>query len=390
MDRGSIVVVSPYALEYGPTKILTYVVAALAETGFRPVCIIPEGARRTTDLGAAAEVRTLPALETVPRTRRPVRLATFLARHVETARRIEAIAKEVEARSIYSISEAIFASGLAARRAAVPAIVQVIGMSIRSPRSVGSVYIRALDRLTDQFIACSSAVADMLADYGVFDEKISVVHNGVSASAILATEGARSPIDDRPGPRVGMVAAYDPRKCQDLFVRAASTIAAQHPTARFYLIGGVLADLPESIAFERRIVGMIESLGLGDRFERLGYVPPPEVYSWIRAMDVIVVPSKTEAFAHALLEAMLCGVPVVATGIEGNLDAFVHGHSGLFTPPSPDLIAEHVLALLYDPERRRQMGAAARERAQLFDLKGTLPALADVVVRAVDAGTGTR
>ncbi len=380
-ERRSVVVVSPYRTEYGPSHVLAHVARALSDAGFQPVCLIPDSARRVGDLEEFADVRVLPELTTVPRTWNVPRLSAFLARHLGAAKAIEAVARDVDARGMYSISEAVFAGSLAARRLEIPGVVHVIGMSIRSPRLGGLAYVRMLNQFTDYFIACSSAVAEMLADYGVSDDKVSVVHNGVPLQLIREAAGLPDPLADRSTARIGMVAAFDARKGHDLFVDAASVVAERAPDATFYIIGGVLENQPESLAFERRVIDQIDRLGLSSRIERVGYVPPPELYAWIRSMDVIVVPSRTEAFAHALVEAMACGRPIVATGIEGNLDGFIHGHSGLYADVNPASIADAVLNLLADPQAAHAMGEAGRRRAPIFDLAATLPALGDAVTR---------
>jgi glycosyltransferase involved in cell wall biosynthesis len=381
--RGSIVIVSPYRIEYGPPQTLAHVARAIADAGFQPVCLVPDKARRVGELDQIADVRLLKDLTTVPRTWNVARLGSFLHHHLGAASTIEQVAREVNARAVYSISEAVFAGSLAARRLDIPGIVHVIGLSIRSPRLGGHAYVRMLDHLTQHFIACSSAVAEMLADYGVVDGKISVVHNGVPLSRIKEAASQRDPIEERSHPRVGMIAAYDARKGHDLFVDAAAIVAKQNPDATFYLVGGVLESQPESAAFEQRVKERIERLGLTSRMERVGYVAPPELYAWIRAMDVVVVPSRTEAFAHVLVEAMACGRPTVATGIEGNLDGFVDEHSGLYARIEPESIAAKVRELLDNPARAAGIGEAARQRAELFDLQMTLPALADAVDRVV-------
>lgn len=384
-DRGSIVIVSPYRIEYGPPQTLRHVTRALAETGYDPVCLVPSGAQRGGDLEQLADVRELRHLTTVPRTWNVARLGGFLGQHLGAASAIESVAREVDARAIYSISEAVFAGSVAARRLKIPGIVHVIGMSIRSPRLGGLAYVRMLDQVTKHFIACSSAVAEMLADYGVADDKISVVHNGVPLARIEASEALPDPLQSEPHPRIGMIAAYDARKGHDLFVAAAGVIVETVPEAAFYLVGGVLENQPESAAFERRVIDQIERLALESRVTRVGYVAPPELYAWIRSMDVIVVPSRTEAFAHVLVEAMKCGRPVVATGIEGNLDAFIDGHSGLYASRDPRSIAAKVTELLANPERAAAMGRAAEKRAPLFDLESMLPALGDAVRRVDEA-----
>jgi glycosyltransferase involved in cell wall biosynthesis len=375
-----IVIVSPYRSEYGPRQVLEHVSLAVAEAGHRPVLAVPEGASLSASLRETAEeIVTIEGLTTFPRTFDPVRLTTFFRDHLHAASQIEALVRERDARGVYSISEAIFCGSLGARRAHVPNVVHAIGMSIQSPRWGASVYIRLLDRLSDQLVACSSAVAEMFTRYGIEDMKCIVVHNGISVDGIQSSE-AQLPPKLHDGPRVGMVAAFDPRKGHELFIESAARVVREFPDARFYLIGGVLSEQPESVAFEQRIRRLIADRGLEQHVEFVGYVADPDVYVWMRAMDVIVVPSRTEAFAHALLEAMACHRPIVATRIEGNLDAFTEGHSGLYVRREPGAMASAISSLLGDPDRAAAMGAAAADRVRrYFDLSVTVPANAWVV-----------
>jgi glycosyltransferase involved in cell wall biosynthesis len=381
-----VLVVSPYRTEYGPREVLDHVLRALVMAGLEPVALMPPGAR-PPDAIAELDLPTehVARLGTVPRTVNPVRLGKFVNDHLAAARSITEIGRRLDASAVYSISEATLCGSLSARSLGVPGFVHAIGMSIQSPRITASVYISALDRITDHLIACSSAVAEMFARFNVSDSKISVVHNGISVAGVDQRAAAPLTLNERT-PRIGMVAAYDPRKGHDLFVAAAARIAEEEPDATFYLIGGTLAGHAESRRYEQHIADLIERLGLSTRFVHTGYVTAPDVYEWMRAMDVIVVPSRTEAFAHALLEAMACARPIVATGIEGNLDAFVHEHSGLYADRTPDAVAAHVVRYLRDPAFAAEVGRQARERVSLlFDLSATLPANAAVVLDVLEA-----
>lgn len=380
MSGQAIVIVSPYRTEYGPPQTLEHVCRSLFDAGYRPIVAVPHGARITDNLTAlGTPIRMLDSLTTFPRTYDPLRLTRFFRDHHATVKAIGRVAREEKAVAIYSISEATYAGSLAARGLGIPSTVHVIGMSIQSPRLAANTYVRFLGGITDQFIACSAAVAEMLIELGAASSRVAVVHNGISVSAVQAGAALPSPVSHE-GPKIGMVAAYDRRKGHELFLRAAARLAPIYPDARFYLIGGTLGDHVESRAFERRIAALIDSLNLSDRVELVGYVAQPEVYAWLAAMDVVVVPSKTEAFAHALLEAMACERPVVATAIEGNLDAFADGHSGLYAARFPETVAAAVRRLLDDPDLAARMGVAARERVErYFDLSVTLPALAQTV-----------
>lgn len=385
----SIVVVSPYRAEYGPREVLEHVVEAVGLAGFAPVLAVPEGAELTPTLRARSRrIESIEGLTTIPRTMNVFRLAGFLRAHLSAARAIRRVAVEEDAAAIYATSEATFCGGLAARDLQLPSFIHAIGMSINSPRWVAAFYIRLLERITDVFVSCSSAVAEMFAAHGVDEQKSTVVHNGVDAGRVRAAAGSGIELA-HVGPAIGMVAAYDSRKGHELFVAAADRIVRRHPQARFYLIGDVLPGQKESAAFARRISAQIAALGLSNCFEHVGYIPAPDVFDWIRAMDVVVVPSRTEAFAHALLEAMICERPVVATAVEGNLDAFIDGHSGIYVEPSPDTLAAAVDRLLTDPAFARQVGkAAGRHATDLFDLSVTVAANAAVIREFVAAPGG--
>jgi len=375
-----IVVVSPYRGEYGPRQVLEHVCLAVIEAGYQPVLAVPSQATITPLLEKlSAGIHTIDGLRTFPRTFNVLRLASFYRDHRRAARLIEQLARERRAVGIYSISEAILAASIAARRIPVPSVVHAIGMSIQSPAWGAQVYIRLLDVLSTRIVACSSAVADMFTSFGVADEKCTVVHNGISCDDVRASAHLTAPID-HDGPRVGMVAAFDPRKGHELFLQAAALIVSRFPKTRFFLLGGALHAHAESLAFERRVHLLIAELGLAEHVEFVGYLPPPNIYAWMRAMDVIVVPSRTEAFAHALLEAMVCEKAIVATRIEGNLDAFADGHSGVYTRRNPRDMASAVCDLLADPAKRARMGTAAADRvARYFDLSVTVPANAWVI-----------
>ena len=78
---------------------------------------------------------------------------------------------------------------------------------------------------------------------------------------------------------------------------------------------------------------------------------------------MFVLPSAWEAFPLAILDAMACGVPQVATDVGGTAEAVLDGETGLLVAPGdPAALAERIAELLLDPERRERMGEAARAR----------------------------
>jgi glycosyltransferase involved in cell wall biosynthesis len=105
-----------------------------------------------------------------------------------------------------------------------------------------------------------------------------------------------------------------------------------------------------------------------------------DVPALLPAFDVFTLPSRYEGLPTAVVEAMLCGVPVVATAVNAVGDLVVPGETGLLVPPRrPDLLAGAVRALLDSPGDAARMAAAARAR---LGTRYSLPALRDALTAA--------
>jgi D-inositol-3-phosphate glycosyltransferase len=87
------------------------------------------------------------------------------------------------------------------------------------------------------------------------------------------------------------------------------------------------------------------------------------------SVSVAVVPSHRESFGLVALEALACGVPVVATAVGGLPEIVVDGETGILVPPrDPESLAKALLALLTDEQRRQRLADGARRRAERFSL----------------------
>jgi glycosyltransferase involved in cell wall biosynthesis len=107
--------------------------------------------------------------------------------------------------------------------------------------------------------------------------------------------------------------------------------------------------------------------GLGARLRRLGY--RDDIPAILAAADIFALPSHFEGLPMSVIEAMLTGLPVVATDIRGPREQVVDGITGLLVPPaSAPPLADALRRLVDDADLRHRMGAAARERAlALYD-----------------------
>jgi glycosyltransferase involved in cell wall biosynthesis len=83
------------------------------------------------------------------------------------------------------------------------------------------------------------------------------------------------------------------------------------------------------------------------------------------AADIGLLASHTEGFSNSLIEGMAAGLPMIATAVGGNLDAIIHGETGILTPVlAPERLAVAILTLAHDADLRARLGAAARATAE--------------------------
>jgi N-acetyl-alpha-D-glucosaminyl L-malate synthase BshA len=143
-----------------------------------------------------------------------------------------------------------------------------------------------------------------------------------------------------------------PADVVQVFARVCAARAARPAT--LLMIG----DGPERAATQ----ALAQNLGLAAHVQFLG--ERIDLTEALRGSDVFVLPSETESFGLAALEAMACGVPVVASAVGGLAEVINHGETGFLAPLGDvDGMAARVALLLDDPALHARMSAAARQRA---------------------------
>jgi glycosyltransferase involved in cell wall biosynthesis len=151
------------------------------------------------------------------------------------------------------------------------------------------------------------------------------------------------------------VARFDPVKRLEVLLRALPLVVARVPEAQLLVVG----DGPERDALH----ALARTLALGDRVVFAGAIP--DAARVLPLVDLYLTASRREGLPTALLEAMACGVPVLATEVPGHVDAVEPEITGRLVPPddAPGLAAAAAL-LLRDPALRARMGQAGRERVE--------------------------
>jgi glycosyltransferase involved in cell wall biosynthesis len=212
----------------------------------------------------------------------------------------------------------------------------------------------------DRVFCVCQAVADATRYRERIPEaKLRVLRNGIDTRALVPRTRYR-----HDGPlRFCMVAAMNrPEKGHREFVEAAARTHHAH-------LGGVVFWLAGDGPLRPGLEALAERLGLGRVLAFLG--ERSDVPVILDEVDVLVVPSYTEAMSNAVLEGMAKGLPVIATAVDGNLETVVDGLTGRLVPPKdPTAIAEAMLAYAADPGLLERQGRAARSRVEsAFDLE---------------------
>jgi D-inositol-3-phosphate glycosyltransferase len=188
--------------------------------------------------------------------------------------------------------------------------------------------------------------------------RMSVVPCGVDVD-MFTPDGPVAPRGDRH--RIVSAGRFVSRKGFDVVVKALPAI----PDAELVLVGGPDKCKLSSDREACRLSNLAEELGVADRVRLYGSVAREDMPSILRSADVVACTPWYEPFGIVPLEAMACGVPVVAAAVGGMLDTVVHDVTGrLVKPKSPADVAAAIKQLMRDEFLRQSLGAAGRDRAK--------------------------
>ena len=198
-------------------------------------------------------------------------------------------------------------------------------------------------------VANSHAAAARLLLERVPVHKVRIVANGLDLDLYEAPRPAARPR------KVVVVANLRPEKGHDVLIDAAVSVLRRFPDATFQVVG----DGPEREALLTRA----DARGVAGAFSFQGH--QDDVPKVLAASDLFVLPSRSEAFPNAVLEAMAAGLPIVASGVGGIVELIDDNRTGLLVGPGdPDALADRICGLMEEPARAASLGAAARAQAR--------------------------
>lgn len=213
---------------------------------------------------------------------------------------------------------------------------------------------RAFAHGARRLVAISEAVRRFLEAAGHDPAKLTTIHYGLDelpAAASETTPGqAGIPAD---APLALAVGRLIEQKDHATLLRAFARVREAHPAARLAILG--------SGPLEAETRALTEELGLAEAVILPGRT---EIRDWLDRADVFVHTSRWEGFGIVLLEAMLAGLPIVATRVSAIPEIVADGETGaLVEPGDVEGVARELAALLADPGMRRALGDAGRRRA---------------------------
>jgi len=193
-----------------------------------------------------------------------------------------------------------------------------------------------------------------------FTNKLRVISNGIEMKELCAKNEARTAlaeIDPTLTPHINQtwlmtIAELHDSKGIDTMLSALVTLREENPMLQYLVLGE---------GDERwRLEKLIESYGLEDNVHLLGFVEQASLY--IKAADIFVLPSRTEALGYVLLEAGAAEVPVVASRVGGIPEIIEHNRNGLLIPPGGGVVfAIAISSLLSDRHKQKELAKTLYE-----------------------------
>lgn len=250
-----------------------------------------------------------------------------------------------------------FAGRLAGRARGVPVVTTVHSAISRDyANPMKGIVATALDGLTlpltDRFIAISNAIKADLIQRGVAPDKVTVIYNGIDETPSRPTRlEARKRLGIGTDEfAVGSVARLEPNKGIRYLVGAASELSRCISGLKVVIVGsGSEGESLKKLALK---------LGLEKEVVFCGFLP--DAIKLLVAFDVFAMPSLSEGFGLAAVEAMAARVPVVASRVGGLAEIFEDGESGLLVEPGDRMaLANAILSLYERPDRRSGLAEKA-------------------------------
>jgi len=208
-------------------------------------------------------------------------------------------------------------------------------------------------RVADRVICISQEIVHCARYAGATADRLAIIPNSINLAVFQASRKSKD------GRICLYVGALRPIKGVEYLIRAIPKVLKRFPETRFVLVG----DGPD----REKIARWIAAYGLSQSVELAGYVFHDRLPAYYQQADLFVMPSLNEAQGLVALEAMACGLPVVASQVGGIPEMIQDGHNGLLVPPKDsDALAGAIIRVLDDRTLRGSLSQNALQAARKF------------------------
>jgi len=229
---------------------------------------------------------------------------------------------------------------------------------------LGKILIKIFKK-ADSVICISREIKDELHSIKMPDSKIKLIPNGVDTVKFnsLSPENRKKIKEKLQLPQstlVLFIGRLVHRKGVDVLLRAWKSAIAKCSQMHLLIAGSGFLQLNST---EEKLKKIVIEQGLESSVSFLGNID--NAHEYLQVADIFVLPSRREGMPNALLEAMSCALPVIATKIGGVMDLIFHNENGILCPVNdPETLSEKILALKKYPEFAQQIGRNARKTVE--------------------------
>ncbi len=360
---------------YGAEKILFELLRALDPRRFRPIVVLPRDTQQINRLSPELEKCGIEYhfLDLGVLRRKYFKfwaLPRFAMEILAATRALTRLVREKDIALIHSNTNTVLPGAFAARRTKRPHIWSIHELLV-DPALVRNVLHFLVPRLSTRVVTVSAAVRDhMVKDAPKYADRFEFIRGAIDVQPFIHATG-REQVRQEWGVGddeilIGMAGRVARWKGQSVFAEAARLVLQKQSQVKFAAVGGVFDT---DVFYMDQFKEKVRDLGIESKFIINDF--RSDMPNVLAAYDIFVLPSTwPEPFGLVLLEAMASGKPVVATAPGGPSEIVVDGETGyLIQPSSPIDLAASIEKLLPDPQLRKRMGEAGRERAcKLFAL----------------------
>ena len=307
----------------------------------------------------------------LPRVR--IRFVGVLAFWVDIVRTLQKIKPDiVHAQSFGSGMPALLSN----RLLKIPYVIYGRGSDVYLPDWFTKLTAKGILKNASTVIALTEHMKDAMQ--AIYSRDIIVVPNGINLNEVAEkeTEGGN------PSKRVLFVGRLHPVKGVQYLLGAMKMVHQELPEAKLILVG----DGEE----REHLENLTDSLGIRGCVEFAGRVPHDRVQDYMNRAEVFVLPSLSEGFPVTILEAMACGLPVVATRVGGLPDVIEDGVNGyLVKAKEPSEIAEALLKLLLDEQLWETISKTNKQKVNDYSWERVALALEKIYQGSIELNSST-